>query len=425
MKDGHMFKAVALGLILLSCASVAKADVVQYFDYFKVDMADVPLTEDLLKSLDKLDPPQYDPGYKSRFNMENNFKKEFGRTIKLYGKSESRIKKYYEDDLLEVLSWMPESMYQYIGPMLHEIPGMPEKILNMPGIKETKNQLPIDIDDKFKDNENLEYLSPALYILLMPRDLRKKAVSNTDSPEVVPAKKERKIKNIPAAIKEMVGILPTAAKIESPTGNKPKKKSAMAADTRTLFPTAASPLTTKDAKAVMTSLDEIKSWGEGNNMENISKLMVANVILNLWENESGNNQVSGDLKDIVNPCQRLVLKMRFAGLYEDFSQVVAKYGFNPEEWAYTCDKTIKAFRAVNANHETAYAVRFHRRGYFRQYINRLPQKWREQMLATEAAIIAMYTVLREDAEAVRPIKNEFLQKVIENNGMLLTAPVFY
>lgn len=422
-----MIKSAVLGLMLLGCVSAAKADTNQYMEYFKVNMTEMPKLEELLKSLDRLEPPQYDRGYTSRFNMDNKFKKEFGKTISSYGKSEGRIKKYYEDDLLEVLSWMPKSTYQYIGPMLYEVPGMPEKILNMPGIKETKNQFPKDVDEKYSDVEDIEYMSPSLYILLMPRELRIKEAQNMDAPVKMPAKKVKPLKDIPTAIKIKagVGIDKKMIKKQNSTESKVKNSSKIAQNIRTIFPTATSPLTIKDAKAIMESFDDINNWGRANDMENFSKLMMADIVLGLWEEETGNNQVSGNLKDIVNPCQRLVVKMHLSGLYNEFINVVAKQGFSPEEWAYTCDKSIKAFRVAEANHEVAYAVRFHRRGYFHQYINRLPKKWREQMLATEAAIIAMYTVLKEDVDAIRPIKNEFLRKVIENNGMLLTAPIFY
>ncbi len=420
-----MLKIIVVVWVMLTGISAAKADVSRYLEYFRVNM-EAPLdVEKLLKSLDNIEPPQYDPGYDSRFNMDNSFKREFGQTIKLYGKSESRIKKYYEDDLLEVLSWMPKSAYQYIGPMLHEIPGMSEKILNMPGIKETKNRFPKDIDEKYKDIENLEYLSPALYVLLMPRDMREQQIQDTDAPVAEPARRPQKIKDIPAFLKIKAGIPVEPAKNPSPVENKAGKKPLPAVDTRTLFPTATSALTTKDARAVLESIDEVNDWGWKNNKENLTKLMMSDVVLDLWDKENGTDEVSRSLKDVVNPCQRMVLKIRLAGLYDDFSNVVAKQAFTPEEWAYTCDKAVKAFRVTQANHETAYAVRFHRRGYFRRYINRLPEKWRKQMQQTEAAIIAMYTVFKEDADAVRPLKNEFLQKLIKNNGMLLTAPVFY
>lgn len=53
-----------------------------------------------------------------------------------------------------------------------------------------------------------------------------------------------------------------------------------------------------------------------------------------------------NLKDLVHPCQRLVQKIRMQGMEGEFAKIVAGEGFNPEEWAYTCDKTIKAYRVL-------------------------------------------------------------------------------
>lgn len=47
------------------------------------------------------------------------------------------------------------------------------------------------------------------------------------------------------------------------------------------------------------------------------------------------------------------------------------------------------------------------------------------MYAVEAAIIKMYTVLKEDVEAVRPHQRELAEKMIKIRGVMLTAPIFY
>ena len=43
----------------------------------------------------------------------------------------------------------------------------------------------------------------------------------------------------------------------------------------------------------------------------------------------------------------------------------------------------------------------------------------------EAAIVAMYSVLKEDVMAVKPIEEKIHQKLIENSEMLLTTPIIY
>ena len=53
---------------------------------------------------------------------------------------------------------MPPQMYEYIGPYLHTVPGIPEKVLNMPGIKETKNKFPSRIAPQLADIEDIEMI---------------------------------------------------------------------------------------------------------------------------------------------------------------------------------------------------------------------------------------------------------------------------
>lgn len=416
---------------LFGYMTIANAKQADFKHYFEVDMAmDLPDIQEYAKEINKKTIKPYDKGYVSRYQMGKQFKKEFSRTIRLYGSSENRIKREFEDDLLEIISWLPQEMYQYIGPMLHEVPGMSEKILNLPGIKETKNKFPEKIAEKYKDREDIEFLSPALYFLLMPEIWDKKE-ENLDEPTVVPVKKPKVQVDLPDFLKEKINEPISTPKNASQIGkssakNKTKDKDAQVLKSRrTLFPTKNSALTTLDAEAVIASFDDIRDWAMQDNMKRFSQIINASVLLDMWEQEQGTALSQNGLKDLVNPCQRLVLKIRFANLYEDFSTVVAKQGLNPKEWGYTCDKTLKAYRVADINHSVAYAVQFHRRGYYDKYIKQFPEKWQDKMYANEAAIVGLYTVLKEDVEAVRPIKDKILKKIIENNGMIITSPIVY
>lgn len=417
----RFFFFIISGLLLSETVWAAAAD---YDRYFKVDMKmEVPDINTYIKKLDTMDQ-FYDKGYESRFKMGRKFKQEFSRTIRFYGLSEGRLKNNYEDELLEIIGWLPRDSYQYIGPMLHQIPGMSEKILNLPGIKETKNKFPEKIPDRLKGIENLEFMSPALYFLLMPEIWGEKKPEDLDRPKTVRVKKPKIDTELPDFLKD---------KAEFPEKNAEKKKAssvrkakpAFALSLRTIAPTLTSPLTSKDVAAFTATIDNVMEFGTRDNMRNYSKLIVGEALLDIWEQENGTALKQNSLKDIVNPCQRLVLKTRFAGIYDEFASVVVKQGFSPEEWAYTCDRTIKAFRVAEANQATAYAVRFHRRGYYDNYIRRLPKKWQDEMYAVEAAIIKMYTALKEDVEAVRPHQRELAEKMIKIRGVMLTAPIFY
>ena len=399
----------------------AKAE--DFASYFEVDMnIPLPNLDEYIKKLNSTEEI-YDRGYISRFNVGNKFKQDFSRTIKMYGLSEKRLKTNYEDDLLEVISWLPKESYQYIGPMLHEVPGMSEKILNLPGIKETKNQFPTNIAEPFKNMEDMEYMSPALYFLLMPEIWDRDMPEDLDEPQTQPVRKKKVSAELPDYLKKLINM-PVKAKETKSTPKQPTDI-AQRLGLRTVNPSLISTLTSKDVEAFIPTIDMVMSWGMENNMQNYIQLMAGEALLNMWEQDQHIDLPQNDLKDAVNPCQRLVLKTRFAGLYESFAKMLAPQGFSPEEWAYTCDRTIKAFRVAESNLNVAYAVRFHRQGYYNQYIEKLPEKWRNEMYATEEAIIKMFTAKIEDIAAVRPLKNDILKKVTKIRGVMLTAPIIY
>ena len=97
----------------------------------------------------------YAPRYTSVFDLGDTFDRDFYQVIATRGKTEKRLKWEDEDAILEMLNSLPREMYPYIGPMLFEIPNMSDKILNLPGIKETKNQFPQRIAEQLKDIEDI------------------------------------------------------------------------------------------------------------------------------------------------------------------------------------------------------------------------------------------------------------------------------
>lgn len=390
--------------------------------YFKVDMKmELPDFKEYIKKIMSTNN-LYDKKYRSRMDMGKKFNKEFSQTIKFYGLSEGRLKNNYEDDLLEVLSWMPKETYQYIGPMLHQVPGMSEKILNLPGIKETKDKFPEKVADTMKAIEDIEFLSPALYFLLMPEIWEDNEDVVLDEPEEIPVKKPRVEIELPDFMKEKIG-LPVAK--PKPVKASKSKKIVTGRNLRTVSPSLVSPLTTKDAEAFITTIDEIVDWGEKDNYRVYSQIILSEHVLDMWEQENGTALHQNTLKDVVNPCQRMVIKIRLAGLYNEFRGILAKHGYTPEEWAYVGDKTIKAFRVAYSTPEMANAVKYHRRGYYDEYIERLPEKWKKEMYANGATIIKMYSVFKEDVEAVKPLKETINEKFVKNKGVILSSPIIY
>ena len=410
--------------ILLLIALPVKAAEVNFDKYFKVDMnVKLPDLNEYLQKIQKENSP-YDKGYRSRLKMGNKFKVEFSRTIKKYGMSEGRIKDDYEDELLYMLSLLPKEMYQYVGPRMHEVTGMSEKILNLPGIKETKNKFPQRVAERMKKIENIEYLSPALYFLLMPEIWDETKPQDDDTVQEIPVKEPKRVTELPDFLKEKVGMkLPKPENKKTNAGA--KRKAQYRPNIRTVLPTLTSPLTTSDAEAFVGSIDDIMTWGYEDDLRVISRLISAETVLDYWEAEQGIALSQNDLKDMVNPCQRLVLKIKFAGLYDEFRFLMSKYGYTPEQWAYVGDKTIKAFRVATASPDVATAVKIYRKGYFDPAYEKFPEEYKDEYYATKTAIIKMYAVFKDDVEAVRPVADVIEQKFNKISGMLLTSVIFY
>lgn len=417
-----MVKYIFFLLFYLFLVVDVNAKVSDFEERFKVDMdMELPDFKEYLKKMQSMQPV-YDRGYKYRKKIGNTFKKEFGKAIKMYGMSEGRIKHQYEDDLMEMIMMLPKDMYQYIGPYLHQVPGIPEKILNIPGIKETKNQFPQKVAEKMLKIENIELISPALYFVLMPEVWEVKEPEAEDAPQEVPIKKPDAKIELPDFLKERIGVKePEAPKTKASA----QRRAQFVPNIRTLNPSKVTPLTTKDAEAFLSTIDDIVNWGMEDNMRVFSRLTTSEVVLDMWEEENGLALTQNTLKDAVNPCQRLILKIKLANLYAEFKLLLSKYGFTPEGWAYVGDKTIKAFRVANSNPRMAEVISIHRKGGYDEYLNQLPEKWRDEMFATEAALVKMYSVFKEDVDAVRPLADKLDEKFLKINGAILTAPVIY
>ncbi len=363
--------------------------------FFEVDLnAPLPSYEELLR--DYAPEPVYDRRYDFSWNIGGSFDNIFARTIGAYGSSDKRLKKKNEDILLEMILSAPPEIYPYIGPYLHTVPDMSPKILNLPGIKETKGKFPERIAPQMKDIPNLEFLSPHLYFLLMPEVWPE----NIKAVEWQREKKENPRTIYNAKLHERVKELVPVENFYP--GNKEKSK-ITSADLRTIFPDENSRLTSADIKAFAKTLDAVNDFSARPGMA--LKLLQAGQLLDAYEN--GMNGFSGMnmLKDMVNPCARLVQKIRILGMETEFKSIVGTEAFDVNEWAYTCDKTVKAYRKSIMSAATAAALRKIRRKE-RRGILPFPDKIKKAQTLTEEAVIKMYAAPAEDVAEV--IKNRSL-----------------
>lgn len=384
-----------------------------YSDFYAVDLSEHIPDADKLKKL-YLKNTIYDKGYEFSWNIGRTFNPTFNKIIKDYGSSDKRLKREGEDLIYAMIISAPKEIYPYVGPYLHTVPNMSQKILQMPGIKETKNKFPERISEHVKGIKNLEFLSPYMYFVLMP--------------EIWPDYKDPveypKTKPIYAKVKYDKKFFEKIRQRVPPEDfypDAPKREEDIKDKLRTINPSLSSPLTSADVKAFSRTLDEIKAFG--NVSGRMAELAQAKILLNLYEDANGKGLPISTLKDLVNPCQRLVQQLRIAGLNGEFMQIVGKEGFSIEEWAYTCDKTIKAYRLSMISASTVAAILNYKNNVYKDEITKLPLILRGQQVATMLAIPEMYRAKTEDVEAVRKNRRMLAKKFKELDYNIMGAPI--
>ena len=408
-----MKKAFLTLLISFCFVSFASAEQSDYAKYFEVDLdSPLPNLKELAEEL-RQQTLIYEPRYIVSWELGESFDNVFREVITTYGTSERRVKGAHEDDLYEMIASLPKEAYPYIGPYLHTVPGIDEKILNMPGIKETKNKFPERIAPELADVEDLEFLSPYLYILLMPE------MWPDDRPKEQPLKRQANLPQIkynPEFYNEIFKNIPEGGF----GGAKSRGESDLKDKLRTLKVTKTSPLTTADVKAFLNTLDAVKAFSTH---EHQVKLFRAETLLNYYEAKNNQTLYMNSLKDMVNPCQRLALKVKWAGLETEFSKSIAKEGFNLKDWALTCDKTIKAYRAIVIPEGRLNGIKQFRRGLYDSALNALKPKWRERQYATIYSVLEMYKTNKNDIFEALKNETEIKEKLFPFGNVFVISPL--
>lgn len=418
MKKQLIFLTAALCIAAFSVKAeenaVQPVNMRSFAKYYKVNL-DAPLPDLQALSAEYAKANElFNPRYVLSWDMGPVFDRLWAVTITSYGTSEKRIKSAGEDELYEMIKMLPKEYYPYIGPMLHKSPGISEKILNMPGIKETKNKFPERIAPQLQGIEDLEFLSPYLYILLMP-EMWPENNKHIEKPRLRPAKQPQ-VKYNPEFYADLLRQIPD----EGFGGAARTNQKAGFDQLRTLHITSSSPLTGADVKAFASTLGNIKAFST---VDNMLKLINAGRLMDYWEQKNGTALAVNSLKDAANPCQRLALKVKWAGLETEFAKVYSSEGFDLNGWAYTCDKTIKAYRIARISSGKLAGIRAYREGVYDAYINSLTPKWRDNQFAAMQSIIEMYKAPRDDVFTV--LKNETLlnEKITPLGGMLASVPI--
>lgn len=379
-----LFVVLILGCLPSMAVAIGVSDFKSEFE-IKLD-DELPTWEDLEKIFLE-ENRYYDKKYHTIWELTGGFDRDFYARAATYGINEKRLKWENEEQILEMLALLPKEMYPYIGPMLFLIPNMSEKILNMPGIRETKNKFPERIADELKDIEDIEFLSPFLYVLLMPEAWNMK--NNTDQPQMTPY--YPKIVYDPefyAAIKKLVppeNFMPGA-----------KIKESLRSRLRTVTPDANSLLTGADVEAFANTISAVDDWYRKNEQKyNVLSAM-------MWANEVARQPaVLAGVRELVNPCGRLVQKAKIMGKEIELARIVVKEGFTLNEWAYTCDKTVKAYRVSQISSSMMQSIRLYKKGIYEDEIDKLSPKSQAIRYATIQAIISANSAPMNDVIEVR------------------------
>ena len=407
-------KKILLGLFLALTFVPARAQIPDFNEYFEVDL-DAPLPD--LKALQEeyaRAAEIYDPRYVVSWELGHAFDEVWRGVISYYGTSEKRLRASGEEELTDMIAMLPKEVYPYIGPLLHSVPGIPEKILNMPGIKETKNKFPERIAPQLADIEDLEFLSPYLYILLMPE-----MWPENNKPVETPQKRRAKIPQVPYNPEFYAKVVQNVEEIgignTYTDGQKPLKDKL-----RTLQVTKTSPLTSADVVAFINTLDGVRQFAT---FDNKLKIIHAGALLDYYEAKNGTALDLNSIKDMVNPCQRLALKIKWAGLETEFMKNTVKEGFNLKEWAYTCDKTIKAYRTTLISDGKLASLKLYKKGVYNAYMMSLKEKWRNSQFATMQGVLAMYKTNKNDINQVLKNRGDLKDKLLPFGLLMITSPI--
>ncbi len=403
--------------MFIGCAKASPAD---YADYFKIDLlAPLPTFEELNEKYISSNPA-HDRKYEQNFLIGTVFDKIFYQTINFYGNSEKRMKNETEDELIEMLNSVPKETWQYIGPYFHTVIGMSDKVLNMPGIKETKNKFPTRIAPRLQNINNLEFLAPHLYFLLMPEAWPEHQESKelVKVPQKIYTPKYKYNPNFFALLKELV------PKDEFIDESIKLKKTAN--DLRSSAIGPKTPLTSGDVKAFASTIPLVHKYANTGLKENLLQISRAGLLLDIYEAENGTALPINSLKNVVNPCQREVQKIIIAGKYQEFFSVIASSGFSPETWAVTCDKTLKAYRVATMHIDSLNALSNYKKGVYDTYLkNNLNLTHQSYNFATLQSVIEMHKTTIKDVLAVKKHIPELRDNFINTNSMIISSPIVY
>lgn len=379
-------------------------------DLFAVDMQELPPDIEKLRYEYRHAHSQYDWKYEYRWNMPTTFDSQFRNIITTFGTVEKRISNADEEAILRWLKTIPPQYYPYIGPLLHTIPGLSGKVLSLPGIKETKNKFPTRLASVFEDIPDIEFASPAMYIYLMPEIWGEKSSIERPLPQFKKLQNPHKVKINPDFVAKVLQNVPEE-NFSSTQTSKPQNLGQ-----RHYFADSQTPLSGADVKAFVNTGTGLKKFITQNNNE--IKFIMVDSLIRYQDEKNGENPNVSYLKTVVNPCQTIARKVKWLRQYSAFQEAIGTQGFGLEDWAYTCDKTLKAYRIYKMPISNIGVLNYMRKGLYDKALKNYgyaPEEL-QTMRYHHAAVVQMYTAPINDVDAVKPFAAE-LEKMFFDLGV--------
>jgi len=349
-----------------------------------------------------------------------SFDSDFAADIKYFGSTEKRLKSKQEEEIYRMLKRMPEEYYPYIGPELHTIPGLSGKILDMPGIKETKNQFPKRIASQFSDIPNLEFISPSLYLYLMP-EIWGEGLNTEENPRGV--KKDALPARLPYIKRE--NIQEVFKLVPFQDFNKDKKNKSKGR--RHFTASSSTPLSAADVEAFITTLDAVKQFGSEH--KNKLQMIIYGQLISYWDKKNnGTDEQISLYRSMVNPCQSAIRRIKWAGRRGEFQRLIGKEGFGLDDWAQICDKTIKAYRLGNLTNAEATVLNLIKSGVIYKILANddstayTPEEREKQKNFIEATRQTFSAPL-ENVMTVHPYQKQLQKHLREFNEDFLGSPL--
>ena len=119
----------------------------------------------------------------------------------------------------------------------------------------------------------------------------------------------------------------------------------------------------------------------------------------------------------------MVQKIRIAGLEREFRLSIAEQGFDVKGWAYTCDKTIKAFRVSNISRATVATIKAYEKGLDDSYFDQMGDKKAAMQYQAMQSLVEMNRAPLDDVLEVRKNREELRQKLNSMKNRIIAVPV--